>query len=282
MESAFFSRALVVVRGGGDLASGAIARLVRAGFPVIVTELSAPEFVRRTVCFGEAVYSRRVSIEGIPAQLAADSREARSLVSAGTTAVLVDPDGDVIQTLRPVVVVDARMAKVNLGTRLEDAPLVVALGPGFAAGRDCHVVIETNRGHDLGRAIYTGSAEPDTGEPGVVEGKTHSRVLRAPVAGHVQALAAIGDRLSAGQPIAVVDGIVVKAPFDGVLRGLIHEQVQCAAGMKIGDLDPRIIREACFTLSDKSLAVGGGVLEAVLGSSAVRTRLVNHETAKSV
>jgi len=282
MGSVFFSRALVLVRGGGDLASGAIARLVRAGFPVIVTELPAPMFVRRAVCFGEAVYSGQNAVEGIPARLAADALEAGEMALSGVVAVLVDPEGAVIRTLRPAVVVDARMAKVNTGTRLDDAPHVVALGPGFTAGLDCHAVVETNRGHDLGRVIYAGSAEPDTGEPGMVEGKTHSRVLRAPVEGHVHALATIGDRLVAGQAIATVAGTALLAPFGGVLRGLIHERVWCAAGMKIGDLDPRAKLEACFTLSDKSLAVGGGVLESVLGSAAVRDRLVSHETAKSV
>ncbi len=282
MESAFFSRVLAVVRGGGDLASGAIARLVRAGFPVIVTELPAPIFVRRAVCFGDAVYNDQIQVEGIPARLVQTAVEAERVALSGVVAVLVDPEGVVIRHLRPVVAVDARMAKANLGTRLDDASHVVALGPGFTAGVDCHTVIETNRGHDLGRALYTGSAEPDTGEPGVVDGKTHSRVLRAPAEGHVRPYVAIGDRLTSGQVIATVNDIPVTAAFAGVLRGLIHERVWCSVGMKIGDLDPRARLEACFTLSDKSLAVGGGVLESVLLSAAVRERLVSHETAKSI
>lgn len=167
------------------------------------------------------------------------------------------------------------MAKINLGTSLNDAPLVIALGPDFTAGLDCHVVIETQRGHNLGRAIYQGSAEPDTGEPGVMEGQTHSRVLRAPAAGHVQSAAAIGDMIAAGQVVARVSGVDIPAPFSGVLRGIIHEQVQVTAGMKIGDLDPRSRREHCFTISDKSLAVGGGALEAVLAAPPVRPFLIS-------
>jgi xanthine dehydrogenase accessory factor len=187
--------------------------------------------------------------------------------------VLVDPDGEAIPALKPVVLVDARMEKRNLGTTIADAPLVVALGPGFTAGIDCHAVIETNRGHRLGRAIYSGAAEVDTGEPGSVNGQTNTRILRAPADGCVQPCAQIGDAIEAGQVIAYVSGQPVTAAFAGVLRGLVHERVPVTAGLKIGDLDPRARREHCFTISDKSLAVGGGVLEAVFASEAVRASL---------
>ena len=271
---AFFSRALVLVRGGGDLGSGVIYRLHRAGFPVVVTERATPLLVRRTVSYGDAVYSGDVTIGGITARRAESAALAARLLAANAIPVLVDEDDSAIAALQPVIVVDARMQKVNLGTRLDDAPLVVALGPGFSAGLDCHVVIETNRGHDLGRVIEYGPAEADTGEPGAVGGKTHSRVLRAPTDGHVQPLAQIGDSIEAGQTIATVNGELIVAAFTGVLRGLIHERVPVLAGMKIGDLDPRAQREHCFTISDKSLAIGGGVLEAVLAAPQVRPFLL--------
>jgi xanthine dehydrogenase accessory factor len=274
MALAFFDRALVMVRGGGDLASGAIYRLHRAGFPVVVTELESPLFVRRTVSYGEAVYSGSISVEGVTARLAADIDEAWQWLAGGEVAVIVDPNGDSRAQLRPVVIVDARMEKVNLGTKIGDAPLVVALGPGFVARVDCHAVIETNRGHNLGRVIYDGSTEPDTGTPGKIEGYAHTRVLRAPTVGYVRPHAAIGDTIEAGQLIAQVAGEPVIAPFAGVLRGLVHERVLVQSGMKIGDLDPRAQRENCFTISDKSLAVGGGVLEALLAAKPVRHYLV--------
>lgn len=284
MASVLFSHALVVVRGGGDLASGVIYRLHRAGFPVVVTELDLPVFVRRTVSFGEAVYSTTINVEGVMARLASNLSDVRSILDAGDIPVLVDPDGESIDQLQPPVVVDARMAKTNLNTTIADAALVIGLGPGFTAGVDCHAVVETNRGHDLGRVIYNGMAEPDTGEPGVMEGKTHSRVLRASAAGHVRAHFAIGDRVEKGETIAAIDGQTIIAAFTGVLRGLIHEQVWVEPGMKVGDLDPRARKEVCFTISDKSLAVGGGVLEAVLAAPQLRPLLVagGYETAASL
>lgn len=270
----YFDRALVVMRGGGDLASGAIYRLHRAGFPVVVTELESPLFVRRTVSYGEAVYSDSITVEGATARLVADIDEARLVLASGEIAVIVDPNCESLGQLQPVVIVDARMEKVNLGTTIRDAPFVVALGPGFIAGVDCHAVIETNRGHNLGRVIYDGTTEPDTGTPGKIEGHTHTRVLRAPASGHVQPRASIGDTLEVGRLIAEIEGQPISAPFGGVLRGLIHERVLVQPGMKIGDLDPRAQRENCFTISDKSLAVGGGVLEAVLAARQVRPYLV--------
>jgi xanthine dehydrogenase accessory factor len=269
---AFFNGARVVVRGGGDLASGAIARLHRAGFPVIVLELAAPLLVRRAVSFGDAVYTGVSEVEGLRARLT-DSAGIDTVLAAGEIAVLIDAEGCTLPVLQPVVIVDARMEKRNPGTSLMDAPLVVALGPGYQAGVDCHAVIETNRGHSLGRVIWQGSAEADSGEPGSIGLKTHTRVLRAPADGHVQAQAAIGDVLAAGTLIATVGSAELRAPFAGALRGLIHERVYVRAGMKIGDLDPRALPGHCFTISDKALAVGGGVLEAVLAAAQVRAWL---------
>lgn len=273
MASAFFSRTLVAVRGGGDLGSGAIFRLHRAGFPVLILELPAPLLVRRAVAFGDAAVSGKRTVEGVTARRVDAVEQVADVLAAGEIPLLVDPAGDALTALRPVVVLDARMEKRNLGTRLTDAPLVIALGPGFTAGVDCHAVVETNRGHALGRVIYAGSAEADTGEPGSVQGQTHSRILRAPADGCVQPNAAIGDPIAAGQVVARVGGQPVTAAFAGVLRGLVHESVHVTAGLKIGDLDPRARREHCFTISDKALAVGGGVLEAVLATPAVRETL---------
>ena len=258
------------MRGGGDLASGAIFRLHRAGFPVVVLELAAPLVVRRTVTFADAVFSGTRTVEGVTGQRVASIDEVGAVLAVDEIPVLVDPGGAALESLRPAVVIDARMEKRNLGTAIGDAPLVIAFGPGFNAGVDCHVVIETNRGHDLGRVIYEGCAEPDTGEPARVLDKTHTRVLRAPTSGRVEPLAEIGDHIEAGQVIARAAGEPVIAAFAGVLRGLIHESVQVTPGLKIGDLDPRAKREHCFTISDKSLSVGGGALEAVLSAPQIR------------
>jgi xanthine dehydrogenase accessory factor len=187
--------------------------------------------------------------------------------------VLVDADGASLPSLDPAVVIDARIAKRNLGTTREDAPLVIALGPGFEAGKDCHAVIETNRGHSLGRVIWHGSAEPNTGRPGSVLDHTSDRVLRAPAEGHVAPQAEIGAQLAGGDLVAMVGALPVYAPFDGVLRGLIHPSVYVPKGMKIGDVDPRGRREHCFSISEKALAIGGGVLEALFSAPQLAGRL---------
>ena len=197
---------LVLIKGAGDLATGVAARLYRCGFPVAMTELPYPLMVRRTVAFGEAVYEGEVTVEEITARRVKDTEAARRALAAGLIPVLVDPQGASLHTLQPQVLVDAIMAKHNTGTTLEQAPIVLALGPGFTAGQDCHAVIETNRGHYLGRVITEGSAEPDTGRPGSIGGKTDERILRAPVAGAVVGSVEIGDRVVLGQLVASVDG----------------------------------------------------------------------------
>mgnify|MGYP005839233407 CR=1 FL=1 len=261
-----FRHVPVIVRGGGDLASGVVYRLVKAGFPVLVTEVARPLAIRRTVAFASAVYEGQITVEGVTARLIAGPEEAVACWAAGQVPVLVDPAGESIATLQPVVLIDGRMAKRNLDTAMSDAPLVIALGPGFVAGEDCHAVIETKRGHFLGRVIWRGAAAPDTGRPGSVQGHEADRVLRAPSDGELLALAQIGDAVQAGQVLATVAGQPVHAPFDGVLRGLLHPSVPVTRGMKIGDVDPRGVRAHCFTISEKSLAVGGGVLEAILSA----------------
>ncbi|MBN1995609.1 MAG: EF2563 family selenium-dependent molybdenum hydroxylase system protein [Anaerolineae bacterium] len=265
-----FNNTLVLIKGAGDLASGVAYRLKRAGFPLMMTELPAPLLVRRAVCFGEAVYSKKTTVEGITAHHVGSVSGARDLARSEIIPVLVDPQADIIAQVKPQVIIDAIMAKTNTGTTIDAAPLVVALGSGFTAGRECHAVIETKRGHWLGRVIYQGQTEPDTGDSAPVEGYGVDRVLRAPTDGNVIAFAAIGDRIKQGQLIAKVGREEVHAPFDGVLRGLIHSAVRVTAGFKIGDLDPRGIVEYCFALSDKSLAVGGAALVAILASAVVR------------
>ena len=258
------SEMLVMIKGGGDLATGVAARLHRAGFPVVITELPQPLMVRRTVAFGEAVYDGEVMVEGIRARLAANAGEASSVLACLEIPVLVDPHAQCVTEIGPTVLVDAIMAKQNTGTSISDAPTVIALGPGFTAGSDCHAVIETNRGHRLGRAIYHGSAEPDTGSPGNIGGLTEERILRAPAAGAVQPKAVIGDRVSRGQLMAVVAGHEVRAGTAGVLRGMVRRAVLVSEGEKIGDVDPRAEPEHCLLISDKALAIAGGVLEAIL------------------
>ncbi len=252
---------LVVIRGGGDLGSGVAYRLYKAGYPLVIAELEKPLMVRRTVCFGSAVFEGEIEVEGIVARQIELSSALWLALRTEEIPVIVD---DNWQYLRPQVVVDARMAKRNLDTAMDDAKLVIGLGPGFVAGQDCHAVIETNRGHWLGRVIWRGTAEPNSGVPGKLMGVEASRVLRAPGDGYVVPHKVIGDQCLAGTVIATVAEQSVIAAFDGILRGLIHESVPVTMGLKIGDLDPRARREYCFAISEKSLAIGGGVLEAIL------------------
>jgi xanthine dehydrogenase accessory factor len=271
-----FHNLLILIKGAGDLASGVAYRLKCAGFPIIMTELPTPSLVRRTVSFGEAIYQGETTVEGLAARRVATPAQAQQLAQSDVIPVLVDPAATIVANLKPPIVVDAIIAKVNTGTSIKDAPLVVALGPGFTAGVDCHAVIETHRGHWLGRVIYpeagpqgNGQAHPNTGAPGLIKNRSTDRVLRASAAGHVTPHARIGDRLAAGQLIATIEGQEIRAAFAGVLRGLVHPQVMVTPGFKIGDLDPRGEVSHCFTISDKSLAIAGGVLEAILASDLV-------------
>lgn len=255
---------LVVVKGAGDLASGVIHRLHRAGMRVVATELSQPLVIRRAVAFASAVYEGIWEVEGIVARRVADARATDRALAAGEVPVWVDPQARIVQWLHPDTVVDAIMAKRNTGTTIADAPVVVALGPGFTAGVDCHAVIDTKRGHNLGRVIFHGQAQPDTGIPGKVEGETARRVLRAPADGLFVGQRKIGDLVQAGEAVAKVSGQPVVAPFDGVLRGLLHDGLMVRAGHKVGDVDPRTVVEHCFTISDKARAIGGSASEAIL------------------
>ncbi|GAB4564071.1 MAG: selenium-dependent molybdenum cofactor biosynthesis protein YqeB [Anaerolineae bacterium] len=274
MRPYLFPEARVLVRGAGDLATGVAWRLHRAGFPVLMTEIERPLAVRLGAVFATAVFEGSFTVEGVTARRVADLAEAEACIAAGEIPVWVDPEGNARELWRPRALVDAIMAKRNTGTRLADADLVIALGPGFTAGADCHAVVETHRSHWLGRVLWRGAALPDTRTPGRLGGRDAERVLRAPCAGYVIPHRAIGDLVRAGEVVAEIDGQAICAPFDGVLRGLIHPSVQVQAGMKIGDVDPRGLREHCFTISDKSLAVGGGVLEAILSAPQMRPWLV--------
>lgn len=254
----------ILIKGAGDLATGVAHRLHRAGFRPVLTELAQPLTVRRKVSFSEAVYEGRIEVEGVTAALAAGVDEARAMLNRGLVPVIVDPGGDVLRLLSPLVLIEATLAKRNTGVALSDAGWVIALGPGYTAGRDAHAVVETQRGHDLGRVILSGMAAPDTGEPEAVRGYTHERVLRAPAGGVFTPVAAIGDAVAAGQVVGHIGAVPVAAAIGGVVRGLLHGGLTVTPGLKIGDVDPRGRREYCFTIGDKARAVGGGALEVLL------------------
>lgn len=256
---------LCLIRGGGDVATGTIYRLFQAGFPVIVMELLQPLVVRRAVSFAEAVYAGEVEVEGVFARRVSNPAEAiRMAVSDEMIPVLIDEQGNALNEIKPTVLVDARMAKVNMGTRIDDADFVVGLGPGFTAGGDCHAVIETLRGFHLGRVIRDGKAAEDTKKPEAVAGYADQRVIRSPRSGRVKVRRDIGDLVKEGECLVEIGSASVCAPFNGIVRGMIHDGLVVSAGLKIGDIDPRQIREYCFEISDKALAIGGGVLEAVM------------------
>lgn len=253
----------VLVRGGGDLASGVVYRLHRSGMQVMVLERAEPTVIRRAVAFGAAMFEGLVEIEGIVGRRVDALEEAEGSLAKGEVPVIADPEGKAISEWSPEVLVDAILAKRNLGTKITDAPIVIGLGPGFEAGVDVHAVVETERGHNLGRVILEGRAAPDTGIPGAVNGYTVERVLRAPCAGVFEAERQIGDAAKEGEVVGYVNGTRVVAGITGVIRGLIADGLMVREGLKVGDIDPRGIREHCFTISDKALAIGGGVLEAI-------------------
>lgn len=268
---------VILLRGGGDLATGVGMRLHRCGIKVMITELAQPLAVRRRVAFSEAIYQESVNVEGIIARRVSKSEDLTSVIMAGGIPVLVDPTCSILETraLNIVGLVDARMTKRPSVIGLNSVPLVVGLGPGFVAGENCHAVIETNRGHYLGRVIWDGAPEPDTGIPGKVGDTQTERVLRAPADGILIVNHVIGDKVSVGSILATVSGKQILAPFDGILRGLLMEGMYVKKGMKIGDLDSRIDHNYAVKVSEKSLAVGGGVLEALLTKPEIRSLLWN-------
>lgn len=255
---------LAVIRGAGDIATGIALRLWRAHISVIMTDLEAPTAIRRTVCFSQAIVFGQTTVEDVTARRAASPEEAMALLQQGIIPVLADPGATCISALRPDVVVDAILAKKNLGTKSTDAPVVIGVGPGFTAGEDCHAVVETMRGHYLGRVIYQGSALPNSGIPGLIGGFAGERVLRAPADGVFCQLLDIGAQVKTGDVAATVGGVPMICTLDGTLRGILADGTPVFKGMKAGDIDPRCEEKHCYCASDKALAVGGGVLEAVL------------------
>jgi len=256
---------LIIVRGGGDIATGIIQKLFRAGFPVLVLEDEKPTAIRRNVALCEAVYAEVWTVEDITAVLVRSFPEALARMESGIVPVLVDPGCGVLREVRPMALVDAILAKRNLGTSRSMSDITVALGPGFRAGDDVDIVVETMRGHDLGRLVFSGTAIPNTGIPGVIAGVGKERVIHSPAAGTITTLKNIGDHVEKGTLIATVGETPVYASITGILRGLIRDRFEVWKGMKIADIDPRESEQKnCFTISDKARCVGGSVLEAVL------------------
>lgn len=273
---------LIVVRGAGDLATGTIHRLKKAGFRLLVLEAEHPAAIRRQVALSEAVYAGSARVEDVEAvRMDVDLAEKKNrkelleqemerIWKKDGVPVLVDPAGLSIATLRPAVVVDAILAKKNLGTTKEMAPLVIALGPGFTAGEDVDVVIETKRGHNLGRVIRSGSAVPNTGIPGIIGGYGKERVMHAQAEGILRNVASIGDIVEARAVIAEIETengtVPVEASLSGLLRGLIRDGYPVTKGFKIADIDPRQEElQNCFTISDKARCIAGSVLEVICG-----------------
>lgn len=280
---------LVIVRGGGDIATGTVHKLFRCGFPLLILEIENPRCIRRTVSFSEAVYDGEAIVEGVKAVKASAIEEAYEIYQRGHIPLMVDPEGNMIRVCHPAVLVDAILAKRNLGTRIEDAPLVIAFGPGFVAGEDAHAVIETKRGHDLGRVIYEGEAASNTSTPGVIAGYGRERVIHAPADGCLHILKDIGQVVSKGDPIAeVIPGqveasggsyrlkqishlnpVLVTASIDGIVRGMLRDGYSVKEGMKMADIDPRLEETQNFTrISDKARCIAGGVLEVIISHRA--------------
>lgn len=264
---------LVLIRGAGDLATGVIQALCRSGFPLIVCETEKPSSIRRTVSLSEAVYDGVAAVEDCRARLCRQQAEIEEARAGGWIPLIIDPELSRITELRPTAVIDATLAKRNLGMSPALAPVTIALGPGFSAGEDCDLVIESMRGHNLGRILFRGSALPNTGVPGLIGGHDRNRVIHAPCSGRIRHLHAIGDRVLKGEEIALIltpegkesDAAPVRSALNGILRGLIREGYDVHKGLKIADVDPRIEEiSSCHTISDKARCLGGSVLEALL------------------
>lgn len=260
---------LVIVRGGGDIATGTIMKLYACGFSVLILEIPKPSAIRRNVAFCEAVYQGTQTVENVTCYLAKDAAQAADFLTEGKLTMLIDGAGACLKDFQPLTLVDGILAKKNLGTTRSMAPITVALGPGFTAGADVDAVIETQRGHNLGRVIYQGTAAANTGIPGRIGGFDKERVIHSPAAGILRNVASITDTVQKGQTIAVIEtaeeSIPVAATLDGLLRGLIRDGYPVTKGFKIADIDPRANEyNNCFTVSDKARCIAGGTLEAIL------------------
>lgn len=255
---------LVLIRGGGDLASGVAHRLWNSGFDTVILEIEKPLVVRRTVSFASAVYKKSIEVESVRAEFCPSAEQADRFIARGIIPVLIDPQAKTLNLLKPAVLVDAIMAKKEILTKISDAELVIGLGPGFTAGRDAHAVIETKRGHNLGKVIYSGSAAEDTAEPGKIAGYGKERLLRAPVSGLFKPSKKIGDTVEAGEVVAFINNTPIKAQISGMIRGMLYPGLEVVEDTKIGDIDPRGAAVDCYAISDKARAIGGGVLEAIM------------------
>lgn len=254
----------VYIRGAGDLASGIACRLYESGFQILMTDLEVPTTVRRSVAFSPAIYEGRAEVEGKLGVYCNSIQEVEKALLRKEIPIVVDKEGSFLQAFKPNVVVDAIIAKKNIATKIDDAKIVIAVGPGFTAGEDCHCVIESMRGHHLGKCIYKGHAVPNTGIPGNIGGFTIERIVRATDNGEFKGIVKIGDRVMSGQIVAYVGETPVFAQIDGIIRGLLQNGVIVHRNMKAGDIDPRVEKENCYTVSDKARAIAGGVLEAIL------------------
>lgn len=256
---------LCIVRGGGDIATGTIYKLFQCGFPLLVLEIDNPSCIRRTVSFCEAVFDASVEVEGVRARKVFSLEEAYQCYCHNAVPVMIDPEGTIIAQASPLVVIDAILAKRNLGTRITDAPVVIGLGPGFYAGRDVHAVVETKRGHHLGRVLYEGEAIQNTGVPGIIAGYGKERVIHAPAEGILHIEKQIGEEVEKGDVIARIGEVPVSATITGIVRGMLREGYPVKRGLKMADIDPRVTeKENCHHISDKARCVAGGALEAVL------------------
>lgn len=260
----------ILIRGAGDLATGIASRLYGAGHQIVMTEIEVPLTVRRTVALSRAVYEEKAQVEDMTGVLVRNRAEAEKVMTDGDIAVMVDEEASCRRWFEPDVIVDAILAKKNLGTKITDAPFVIGVGPGFTAGVDCNCVVETKRGHTLGNIIWRGSAIPNTGVPGNVAGYTIERLIRAAAEGVLEPKVQIGDYVEKGQTVAVTGGEPVYAQMSGIVRGMLQAGVQVTRNLKIGDIDARAEVSHCYTISDKARAIGGGVLEAVSGFERMR------------
>jgi xanthine dehydrogenase accessory factor len=256
---------IVVVRGGGDIATGTICRLHHCGFKLLILEISHPTAIRRTVALSEAVYEGQQRVQEVTAERIATVEECTTCWSRNRVPLLVDPTAACLSKLQPIALIDAILAKKNCGTAKNMAPITIGLGPGFYAGRDVHAVIETARGHQLGRIIYTGSPQANSGIPGMIGGYAKDRVIYAPHSGIIEGVADIGSQVTKGETIARINSLELIAPISGLVRGMIRNLTEVTQGLKIGDIDPRIDEvNNCYTISDKARCISGGVLEALL------------------
>ncbi len=256
----------ILIRGAGDLATGIVSRLYNAGYrEIVMTEKAVPLTVRRTVALSRAVYEGRAEVENLTGILATDINDVKFIISQGNIPIMIDEKGEIMNVFKPDVLIDAIIAKKNLGTAIDMAPLVIGVGPGFNAGIDCNYVVETKRGHYLGSVIRTGMAIPNTGIPGDIGGYTIERLIKASADGVMEPLVEIGDVVEKGDIVARTGGKAVYAKMSGMVRGMLQSGVKVTEGLKIGDIDSRCEREHCYTISDKARAIGGGVLEIVVG-----------------